>query len=313
MHDAAWTVGGVLAAVVLALLAWPARRLPGPWRTPALLGLVGCVFALPVVCRPESVLCRGLVATQCPVLGVKVYHLAVESAWWRERRWRAWAAYLAHPFQLVPRLHAGLPAPDRAAGRRLLARGAAEVLLGAGLLWWAFGVEWGPGTFWMEHAVKALGVYLAVIDGLFVLAAGVLRSAGMRTLDLSRHPIAAVTPADYWRRHNCEAGRFFREDVYRVLGGARRPVLGAAGAFLVSGLLHEYMASVMVGRVQGYQSAFFVVQGAAAIATWRVRPRGVARWGWRAGTILFMLVTGVLFFESADGFMRWYAHGGLRP
>src|SRR5262249_4476350 len=142
----------------------------------------------------------------------------------------------------------------------------------------------------------------------FVLMTGLLRLAGLPVLDLSRQPIAAVSPADFWRRYNCEAGRFFREIVFVPLGGPSNPVIMIIVTFLVSGVLHEYLATVLIGRLLGLQIAYFLVNGLAAAATFRWRPRGAARFFGLAATLLFNVATTPLFFLTANQFLPWYSH-----
>ena len=184
---------------------------------------------------------------------------------------------------------------------------------GALLLVWSLHADLQTVSFWLDHAVKAAAIYLLVLDGGFVLLTGLCRLMGSNVIDFARHPVLARTPADFWRRYNREAGQFLYADVYHPLGGVHRPIAGILAVFAVNGALHEYLAVVMTGAVAGYQTAFFLLQGAAVALTWRWRPRGVlALCSW-ACTLAFMLVTSVLFFESADQFIDWYSRGGLLP
>jgi hypothetical protein len=88
-------------------------------------------------------------------------------------------------------------------------------------------------------------------------------------------------------------------------------VRAALATFLVSAIIHEYVFDIAVGRVQGYQTAFFVIQGIAAAATLRVKPAGWAALPWVAGTFAFNLVTSVLFFASVGEVLPFYARRGV--
>lgn len=77
-------------------------------------------------------------------------------------------------------------------------------------------------------------------------------------------------------------------------------------AFLVSGIVHEYMFSVAVGGVQGFQMAFFLVQGCAVVLTLRVKAGTIGI----MGTLAFNAITSILFFASLDGVIGFY-DGGL--
>jgi D-alanyl-lipoteichoic acid acyltransferase DltB (MBOAT superfamily) len=247
----------------------------------------------------------------CAVLPPKLLDTHLHPRYWLGRPLHSWLAYLVNPFILVHRLHGDAPV-NRAAGRRLAMRGLFEMALGGFVLWYAFHVidSRGPGraiSFWLEHAIKLLGAYLLAFDGLFVFATGIIRMLGGKVLDLSRNPAAAATPADFWRAYNCEAGRFLREDVFFPLGGRRHPIRLAAVAFLINGLLHEYLALIMVGRITGYQMMFFTLHGAAAAATLRWRPHRWARLAGIVTTVLFLYFTSILFFATIDLFLPWHA------
>ena len=301
MGDSWWGAGSLLSAAYLAAaLAWPVRRL-GPGGRAAALSLIAAVpFALPMLCPSEPLVGKVLATLLCPVTGTKLLSLGVEAEWWRGRRLRDWLLYLALVPVLVPRLHEAAPGRERAL--RPLLEGCFKAALGAALLAWAFQMDLGRRSFWLGHSVKLVAAYLCFFDGMFVLQTGLLRLAGLRTLDLSREPILSVTPADFWRRYNCEAGRFLREDLYRPV--QRRAV--ALGAlllvFAVNGILHEYMAWLLVGRVLGYQLAFFAIHGVAVAATWKWRPQGwVKGVGW-AATLGLVVASSALFFATIQQF-----------
>ncbi len=311
IHHATAASVAILATYAFVAAAWPVRRLEPAVRGAILAPLGLCTLAVPFALPIEPLVPRAVVALVCPTIGVKLVNLGVEAAYWRTRTAGAWLSYLALPFVLVPRVHAR--APVGAAGVRQLLGGLLCIGAGVALLAWAFQADLGRWSFALDHFVKLVAAYLCVFDGLFVLGTGLLRIAGVRVLDLSRNPILAVTPAEFWRRYNCEVNRFGRENVYSVL----RARLGRTGAMLavfgMSGILHEYLAAAIIGRVQGYQLAFFGVNAIAAGLTWRRRPQGWAVWPVRLATILFLASTSVLFFGSVAQFIRWYPHGGLLP
>ena len=122
---------------------------------------------------------------------------------------------------------------------------------------------------------KVVAFFLTLVPA---TAAGVAawRLLGGRAREPMDNPFAARTPADFWKRYNRPAQQFFYEDVFKPLGGLRSPVRATLGTFAVSAVLHEYLFDIAVGRVQGYQMAFFLTQGLAVAATRRVKPRGGA-------------------------------------
>ncbi len=79
--------------------------------------------------------------------------------------------------------------------------------------------------------------------------------------------------------------------------------------FAVSALVHEYVFGIVLGRVQGYQTVFFMLQGCAAAATLRIRPNGWKAALWVAATLGFNLATAVFFFASVNGMVPFYSRG----
>ena len=150
-------------------------------------------------------------------------------------------------------------------------------------------------------------MFLLAISAISAMTA-VLRLGGGRVWDFSRAPFAARTPADFWRRYNRLVQQFFFEDVFRS-SGRRMPIRTAFWAFALSGVLHEYLFTVSIGRVQGYQMLFFLVQGLVAMATFRLKPRGRTAVLWVGATLAFNIVSSVLFVASVDQLVPFYSEG----
>jgi D-alanyl-lipoteichoic acid acyltransferase DltB (MBOAT superfamily) len=121
------------------------------------------------------------------------------------------------------------------------------------------------------------------------------------------NPAMARTPADFWRRWNRPAQQFFHEYPFRAAGGAHRPIRGTLWAFVVSGLVHEYVFGIAAGAVQGWQMLFFGLHGLAAVATSRLRPRGWLVLPFVGSTIVFNIVLAVLFFKSVNSVLPFYS------
>lgn len=256
----AWIRLGAVAcaASALTLSAWPARRWSGSRRAAALVALAGSLLALPLLVPREAIFLRiaamlGLSAPFVP----KLLDLGVAAERWRTLPFRRWAAFVFNPLVLVERVHAQRAPMPRRPAALLLARAALEMTAGWALLAWAFRARLEP--FWLDHATKLAAGYLAVLDGGFVLLTAIGRLAGSPVMDLSRDPLLAVTPADFWRRYNCAAGRLLHDDVFVPAGGRRSPALGVLLVFAANGLLHEALSVVLTGRLLGYQLAFFGV------------------------------------------------------
>jgi D-alanyl-lipoteichoic acid acyltransferase DltB (MBOAT superfamily) len=120
-------------------------------------------------------------------------------------------------------------------------------------------------------------------------------------------PLLAPTPADFWRRYNRPAQQFFHEDIFKPCGGRRAPIRATLATFAFSALAHEYVFGVILGRVQGYQTVFFLVQGLGVLVTMAWNPKGWRRWVACALTNVFNVTTSVFFFASVNGIAPFYS------
>lgn len=299
----------ILVAFTVASSWWLFRARRRRTRTGGLLLIIGFLLASPWVpaARDSHVMLRAMHTLACCAwLTPKLLDACVSPATWRGRRFREWLGFLLNPCVLVERARRHDPgAPVGDSVRRALI-GVLRMSAGAAILFVAFRHDFSGASFWVEHAVKTLAVYLLVFDGQFVVATGLMRMLTGRSLEFSKNPILAHSPADFWRRYNREAGRFLSMDVLVPLVGTRALLPGTAIVFIASGALHEYLAWAISGRLLGYQMAFFGLQGAATMLTLAWRPRGGVRVLGVVGTLAFNLLTSALFFASVDLFVDWY-------
>jgi hypothetical protein len=214
-----------------------------------------------------------------------------------------WVAYLPNWFWFVlRRVPRGQPAGRD--WRRVAVE--APLMVGAvGLCVQLLRWDWSGVPLALEHAAKILAFAAAMLLIGRTFAALYRRWVGP-AMDPIDNPFMARTPAEFWRRWNRPFREFFDEYVFRPSGGTKRPVFATLTVFAVSGLMHEYVFGVATGRVQGWQMLFFLVQGCAAAATMRVRPRGRTAPLWWVGTLAFNLVTALMFFRSVDGVIAFY-------
>ncbi|MGE0191506.1 MAG: hypothetical protein AB7T63_05620 [Planctomycetota bacterium] len=289
----------LVVAALGALAAWPLRRRTAGPRAAALgaLGLVLLLLPL-VAARDASWPYRLLAGMGVPIVVLKLRDLHVAAPWWSAQPLGRWVLAIVLPFVLVPRAHAAAPQPPKRVLLRRLVVGGVEVLAGVAL--WRAGLPTAAAEhgFVLEHVTRVLLLYLIAFDGGLAVLGAALGLAGLARLRFTHHPIVAATPADFWRRYNLEAGRWFHHDIFLPDGGRRHPLRTTLVVFLVSGLLHEYLAAVLVGRVQGYQTAFFLLHGALVVTTARLRPRGAVRAIAIASTFVIVMATTVLFFAS---------------
>ncbi|MDB5344176.1 MAG: hypothetical protein JWP89_2553 [Schlesneria sp.] len=95
-----------------------------------------------------------------------------------------------------------------------------EAAAGIALLWGVFRMDWVVRPFFIEHCAKATATFLVVV-ALTQLAAVTWRLAGGRAWDPMRAPLAATTPADFWRRWNRPAQQFLKCYVFDPAGRSR--------------------------------------------------------------------------------------------
>jgi hypothetical protein len=169
-------------------------------------------------------------------------------------------------------------------------------------------IPWSDYSLLVEHSIKAPVVFLAILAW-FRMIIAVIRLLGGRMRDFSESPLRAVTPADFWRRYNRVFHQYFHENVFKRVGGRRSAAAVIVFIFLLSAAIHEYVFGIAIGRVQGFQSTFFVLQGVAVAATMRVRPRGRLRVAvWTTATLTFNLFTSIFFFLSFHAIAPLYTN-----
>jgi hypothetical protein len=219
--------------------------------------------------------------------------------------------YLVNPFTAVWRKLDAEPRYSALENLQRFAAGFAAYAIGAWLFWIVYAADVSSWPFVLEHAVKLALFYLALYGGLTALTA-LVRLCGVRARDPLHNPFIAVTPADFWRRYNRVVGQTLHENVFMRVGGLRRPVRATLITFAWSAALHEYVFGIVLEKIEGYQTAFFMIQGLAVAATLRVRPKGAMQPLAIASTIVFNIATATLFFESADQVLPFWMRSPFR-
>jgi hypothetical protein len=302
----------LLAAVVLCYglgtASYPFFLLPARIGAGAILALCLAIALLPLLIASDQPLLRFLVCLVVVTVLTKLYDVHFDCRHRRPPSFAAFASFLGNPFSLVRRLLANEPRPTVRENLLRLGSGIVGLSAGVALLIGLFHVDWEGIPFLVEHAAKTAAFWLAVISCMNIGTA-LLRLTGGKARDFANYPFAARTPADFWRRYNRPVYQFFWEDVFKPVGGLRAPIGATLFVFAVSAVVHEYVFGIALGRVQGYQAAFFLLQGVAVAATVRVKAGGWWAVPWIAGTLGFNLVSSVLFFASVNGLARFYSRG----
>lgn len=312
-----WFGGALAAMFAAALLLHPALRLRRGRRLGALLVLAGIILLAPLLVPSDARFLRLLAAVFAVISVLKLYDLHRGARLNVRPTGTGLVVFLFNIFSLVHRNLVDQPRPDV---RRELWRFATGSVACLGALYVAyrvFGADWTAFGFWPEHAAKVVAFFFALFP--FTRALGAAwRLAGLPGRDFMNNPFASRTPADFWRRYNRPVHEFLDEDVFKPAARPPSPRGGRRGAapshrfraalftFLVSAAVHEYVFTIPVGRVQGYQTAFFLIQGLAVALSLRQKPRGWAAVPWVVGTLTFNVVSGVLFFASLNQVVRFY-------
>jgi hypothetical protein len=188
---------------------------------------------------------------------------------------RPWLAFAA----LWPGMR---PTPfARAAGRpltgaaALLKRGLLRLVLGVALVA-AARLTWiRTGSRLSATALALPGLSFILHFGIFNLAAGAWRYAGVDVYALFRAPLLSRSLAEFWgRRWNLAFSEMTAIGVYRPLSRAVGKPAALVAAFLFSGLLHELAISLPVRAGFGLPLLYFAIHGALMLAE-----RGLERAG----------------------------------
>jgi Membrane bound O-acyl transferase family len=163
---------------------------------------------------------------------------------------------------------------------------------------------------------SATATVSAIQIGFYLTCAGVanLLTAHLGLLGLDydppfRSPFSSRTPAEFWgRRWNTWVSHVLHRYVFVPAGSRRRPMRATLAAFAVSGLYHEALVSLASGQVNGWMTAYFLLQGAGVIVTsrtrsFRHRARRAPAASWLL-TVVFMLATGAIFVRGTRALLE---------
>jgi len=274
-------------------MLWPVLRWPTRLRAAGLTVAGVGLLILPAVVPIEGSLGRVTVAVVAATCTIKLFDLHRGATRSSLPSWPSHVVFLASAFSFVYRRLDAAPIPTPGQTRDRVLRGLGLLVVGGTVF--ATLMARPPRPFLVEHAGKLTSGFAAVY-GIAEVAFGAWTAAGLRGLAQFDNFFASRTPADFWRRYNRPVTEFMFENVFLPAGGARHPVAATLAVFLLSGLVHEYIAAVGLRTVQGYQLAFFMIQGVAVAATARLAPRGpVAVALAVTATLIFNILAALLF------------------
>ena len=295
-------VAAICLAYGASTLFFPALRASERVRVVVFVLLAVLVALTPWIIPADARIARFFMAIYAAVLVLKMWDLHLGAGRSVRPRLAEFLGFLANIASLVHR-RTGFerqPTP-RENGIRLF-RSLVEASLGLLAFNILLRLDWSSTPFLVEHVLKASAFFVGA-SGFFSAFAALARALGGYAPEPMTRPLSARTPAEFWRRYNRWTGEGLREDLFRPIGGRRHPVAATLAVFAFSGLLHEYVFSAGVGRVQGFQLAFFLMQGVAVVLTARVKPGRIIGVG---TTFAFNALTSVLFFASIHGIAPFY-------
>ncbi len=296
------------AAAVCGCTFFPALGFERRARAGILLGLSIPILLTPLVIPPGARFVRWVSAIFAVLLVVKLLDLHIDAGRGRRPSARTFAAFLFNPASFVLRRLPDEPRPSTAKNLARFLLGTVGYVAATIALVRLFRVDWDRYPFAIEHCIKVIVLVLS-LTGLLIAFVAIWRLLGGTGRDFMGNFLSARTPAEFWRWYNRPVQQFFCEDVFRIAGSRRTPMRAALTVFALSALLHEYVFSIAIGRVQGYQTTYFLLQGMAVAATMHVKPTGRRAIPWIALTLAFNLTSSVLFFASFHEVMPFYSRG----
>jgi alginate O-acetyltransferase complex protein AlgI len=193
-----------------------------------------------------------------------------------------WFSFAALWLGMRPAAFATAGGPVRQGAGRLIGKGLAALLLGAGFiglarLVWARCPSSVPasGVRILATALLLVGLSLVLHFGLCNLLAGAWRLAGAECRSLFRSPLGSSSLTEFWgRRWNLAFSEMTAVAVYRPMVRWLGQAPATFAAFLFSGLLHELAISVPVAAGYGLPLLYFTLHGLLVLGE-----RGLARAG----------------------------------
>lgn len=298
----------IVAAIQAAalFLYYPTMRWAARFRLPIFILLWLVVSICPFIIVPKMILFRGIAGMFTVWILVKAYDLESQAIRGKQPSLAQFLQFFINGFWLVMQRRPAEMRLTALQNAKLLLGRSAVALVAIALCAILFRADWSHHSFALEHIAKVCTFYLALMWSTNAAAAA-WRLAGGIALDPFDDPALARTPGQFWRGWNRPAAQFFHEHVFNRAGGHRHLIRATLITFAVSALIHEYLFCIALGRPQGFQFAFFILQGFAVVATLKIHPRGRQAVLWTMMTFTFELAVSVLFFASVNHVVPFYS------
>lgn len=266
-------VAGLLAPYLIAVLSFPVLLRCKTMLWPVAACACSLIVLSPWLIPADLPLCRFVASISAAIVAVKVIDASLDVRNCRAPTWSQHIGFLVNPFTHVRRGLGKEPTPTQIESLSAAISASASCAVAVVALVVLFGMDWSGIPFLAEHVCKVAAFMLAMVYALNSGAA-IWRLGGGIARDYMDRPFLARTPAEFWRRYNRNVHQFFWQDVFSGKRSRRAPIRTILLVFALSALLHELIFLAPIGQVQGYQTAFFALQGMAAASTARFKARG---------------------------------------
>ena len=304
---------GWLAGYVLSIVYFLGRKLSPLPRTLLLIATAALTLFAPLCIPSDFPIARCLLATTLLMFLMKSWDLHLHPAKYASVPLRIYAPFLMNHCLVVPR-HARDFLTDLTLRTRLLhfASRTALFLLATLALWLLWQYDWSRRSFWCEHIAKAVVVFLWIASA-WDSYGSLCQLLGARIDPFTTGALSAHSPAALWRSWHQSISHWLLRDVVEPLRRLSpacplRNALCTLTAFVVSGLMHEYMVSLPLHRFTGYMMLFFLTQGLAVIATRRIALQGRWRILGAVLTYAFTIFCAVWLFAPVNEVLPFYAN-----
>jgi hypothetical protein len=164
---------------------------------------------------------------------------------------------------------------------------------------------------WLLNHLILLAAFVVLMQSLGQALLGLWRLRGLRAGPIVDQILLSRTPAEFWRRWSWPIHLWLMRYAYEPCGGRAHHVRATLATFLASGLLHEALVVIAIGRPTGHQTAFFMLSALGVLASpplLRLSRTGiVGQFIARAVTITFLAATASLMFITFNYLMPIYA------
>jgi hypothetical protein len=301
----------LLLSYAVAILAWWLRR-TGPF-TPVVAGAwgVGVLACSALVFFEDQRVLRALIFIAGGLVALRVYSYGLADTpcgladFLRFLSIGLLSPHLVYSAARPTALPASLP---RELLRMTIAGGTITLTTWLALLL----IFEGPGRHgWLvNHLILVVG-FVIVMTAFGQANLGLWQLMGVRARPVMDRIWLARTPADFWRRWSWPIHLWLYRYIYLPSGGRGRAVGSVLAVFAFSGILHELIAFVAIGRVTGHQSAFFGVSAAGVLASPMLESIGrngvVGEVLIRSVTLVFLAASAALMFVTVDAVIPLYA------